>query len=70
MVYLPFNSDVSIVNASDLIHIDPADLQRYPFFGRVESIEIKGTLLAIKGPIERLIRTCYTVLTSQGSCPH
>lgn len=70
MIYLPINSDVSVLNASDLIHIDPADLQRYPFFGRVESIEIKGTLLAIKGPIERLIRTCYTVLTSQGSCPH
>lgn len=62
MLYLPFDSDVAIVNASDLIHIDPADLQRYPFFGRIESIEIRGPLLAIKGPIEKLIQKCYTIV--------
>ena len=62
MLYLPFDSDVAIVNASDLIHIDPADLQRYPFFGRIESVEIRGPLLAIKGPIEKLIQKCYTVV--------
>ena len=62
MIYLPFDSDVAIVNASDLIHIDPADLQRYPFFGRIESVEIRGPLLAIKGPIEKLIQKCYTIV--------
>ncbi len=62
MLYLPFDSDVAIVNASDLIHIDPADLQRYPFFGRIESVEIRGPLLAIKGPIEKLIQKCYTIV--------
>ena len=70
MLYLPFDSDVSVVNASDLIHIDPAALQRYPFFGQIESIEIKGALLAIKGPVERLIRMCYTVLASHDPCPY
>ncbi len=62
MLYLPFDSDVAIVNASDLIHIDPANLQRYPFFGHIESIEIRGSLLAIKGPIEKLIQKCYTIV--------
>lgn len=71
MIYLPLSpDDCSIVSASDLIHIDPAALQHYPFFGRIESVEIRGAFLSIKGPIEKLIQKCYTIVkTHSGQEP-
>ena len=68
MIYLPFDQDATVVSASEIMKNELAELRRNPLFNHVESIEISGAFLCLKGPVENLIRSCYTILASNGSC--
>lgn len=70
MIYLPFDQDATVVSASDIMQIELAELLRNPLFRHVESIEISGAFLCLKGPIEKLIKDCYTIVkTHSGQEP-
>lgn len=62
MIYLPFNQDAAVVSASEIMKNELAELRRNLLFNHVESIEISGALIAITGPIEKLIKECYTIV--------
>ena len=62
MIYLPFNQDAAVVSASEIMKNELAELRRTLLFNHVESIEISGALIAITGPIEKLIKECYTIV--------
>lgn len=70
MIYLPFNQDAAVVSASEIMKNELAELRRNLLFNHVESIEISGALIAITGPIEKLIKDCYTIVkTHSGQEP-
>lgn len=62
MIYLPFNQDAAVVSASEIMKNKLAELRRNLLFNHVESIEISGALIAITGPIEKMIKECYTII--------
>ena len=62
MIYLPFDSDVSIVNSSEIMKNELAELRRNPLFRYVEKFEVSGGFLCLKGPIEKMIKECYTII--------
>ena len=73
MFFLPLADDVcTIVNASEVIRLDPQNFLQNPLFSELESIEVGGKVLIFQGVlgnfIEKLVKSCYNdVRDSDGS---
>ena len=75
MFFIPLADDVcTIVNASEVLKLDPQNFSKNPLFSEIESIEVSGKVLILQGIlgnlIEKLVKSGYNdVRTSKGSPP-
>ena len=74
MFFLPLADDVcTIVNASEVIRLDPQNFLQNPLFSELESIEVGGKVLIFQGIlgnfIKKLVKSCYNDIRDSGGSP-
>ena len=64
MFFIPLSDDVcTIVNASEVLKLDPQNFSKNPLFSEIESIEVSGKVLIFQGVLGNFIeKTCEIVL--------
>ena len=74
MFFLPISGDVcTIINASEVLKLDPQNFLKNPLFSEIESIEVSGKVLIFQGIlgnfIEKLVKSCYNDVRESGGSP-
>lgn len=74
MFFLPISDDVcTIVNASEVIRLDPQNFLQNPLFSELESIEVGGKVLIFQGVlgnfVEKLVKSCFMMLGNRTARP-
>ena len=56
MFFIPLSDDVcTIVNASEVLKLDPQNFLKNPLFSEIESIEVSGKVLIFQGVLGNFI---------------